>query len=196
LSIAATAAAGRAQLRPPALRRATAGDARFIAEMIDLSNAGGDRAAFDQAIANVLVPGSDVGFEKAVIVEAGGEPAGAMVLNPPPPAPVDLSAVAPVHRPFEELKAHAGELLYLRNIAILPRHQGRGLASILAGLAVEMARLAGMSGLCAVVHRRNDAMRALMASRGLAVRKSGFLPSHPQFPQGVEIDLWTLRFQD
>lgn len=178
----------------PRLRRATAYDALALAELIDLSNAGADRADFDRAVANVLAPGSDLGFKNAVILEAGGTAVAAMVVNPLQAEPVILDAVEPLHKPFEELKAKASGQLYLRNIAVLPKHQGKGFASALAGLALDMARHGEMPGLCAVVHRRNNPMRALMAAKGLAICASGFLPAHPHFPNGIEIDLWSIRF--
>jgi GNAT superfamily N-acetyltransferase len=185
----------KAAARAPAhVRRATAQDARFLAEMIDLSNAGGDRGDFERAIANVLAPGSDVGFGKAVIAEAGGAPAAAMVVNPPAAVLADLAAVESRHLPFEMLKAQAPGMLYLRNIAVHPEWEGRGLASLLAGIALEMARLGGMAGLCAIVHRQNHPMRALITAKGLEVAASGFLTSHPGYPCGIAIDLFTIRF--
>ncbi len=176
----------------PRFRRATAQDALALAGLIDLSNAGADRPDFERAVANVLVPGSDVGFDNAVILEMFGTAVAAMIVNPLPAGPVDLAAVETLHLPFEMLKAQAGGQLYLRNIAVLPQHRGKGYGSALASLALDMASLGCLPGLCAVVHRHNQAMRTLMTARGLAVVASGFLPSHPDFPSGVDIDLWSI----
>jgi ribosomal protein S18 acetylase RimI-like enzyme len=172
------------------LRRATAADAVFIAEMIDLSNAGGDRSTFDVALANVLVEGSDVGFANAVIVEAGGTPVAAMVVNAPLRPYESLDHFEPSQLPFETLKASAPGMLYLRNIAVLPDFRGMGMASILMTVALNMADLCKAAGLCAIVHRHNGPMHKLVKAHGLAVTATGFLPSHPQFPGGVELDLW------
>jgi hypothetical protein len=172
------------------LRRATAADGMFLAEMIDLSNAGGDRADFARAMANVLAPGSDVSFNNAIIMEVCGTPAAAMVVNAPLRAQASLSSMEPQQLHFEALKANAAGMLYLRNIAVVPRFTGISLASVLVGAALNMASLCDAAGLCAIVHHRNEAMRKLMRTKGLAVAHSGFLPSHPHFPDGIELDLW------
>ncbi len=139
-------------------------------------------------------PGSDVGFANAVIVEVSGTPVAAMVVNAPLGEPLDLCHVKPEHLPYEALKVQVPGMLYLRNIAVLPDFRGMGLASILMEVALNMASLCNATGLCAIVHRRNEPMRKLMLAKGLTVTASGFLPAHPHFADGVELDLWTVRF--
>jgi ribosomal protein S18 acetylase RimI-like enzyme len=178
---------GRAEIR---LRKASSLDAEFLAEMIDISNEGADRADFKTAIANVLIPASQVSHANAVIACCGTEACAALVMNAPPNQAVRLDEVPAEQIPFERLKAFAPQSLYIRNLACSKHYRRLGLGRVLVQLACNAAHLAGHAGTSAIVHRHNTAMRGLLASEGFECCASDFIESHCAFPSGVVIDLW------
>ncbi|MCB1457732.1 MAG: GNAT family N-acetyltransferase [Nitratireductor sp.] len=172
-----------------AFRRAEAADAAFLADMINLSNAGADTDR-QQAIANVLSEGSDVGHANAIIADVDGRRVAAMVLNHPSTLPADPDTCLPEHRPYVRLRAKAANSLYLRNIATIPEMRGRGLGSALLNLAKAIASQSNANGICAIVHAGNLPMHATLERAGFLLIAHDRLDSHPTLGPDVEIGLW------
>ncbi|MEZ5792467.1 MAG: GNAT family N-acetyltransferase [Nitratireductor sp.] len=167
----------QSRARSLGFRRAEAPDAGFVAGMIDLSNAGADTDR-EQAIANVLAEGSDVGFANSIIADLDGEAVAAMVLNHAGTLPEKVEHCLPDHQPYVRLRLQVPSSLYLRNIATIPDCRGMGVGRALLKLACTISLQSGADGLSAIVHRRNFEMQGLLSALGFRLVANDYLASH------------------
>jgi ribosomal protein S18 acetylase RimI-like enzyme len=173
------------------LRPATNGDARAIAELMDIA---GERIPSIMWSAAAL-PGQtalEVGamraarrhvsfsFENATIAESEGEVLG-MLLGYPIDGtdPGDLSAVPPMIRPLVRLECLAPGTWYLNAVATVPHYRGKGLGRLMLNKADALALEAGRAVTSLIVAGSNEHAVRLYEGYGYRVAQREPVVPHP-----------------
>jgi ribosomal protein S18 acetylase RimI-like enzyme len=153
-------------------RAATPGDARAIAELIDMSSEGVARIEWEAAATET--PGAtplDIGarvyageegnysYRNCVMAEVAGEVAGMLLTFAMPPADPLNTPVAPpfdgfdVFAPYKYLEAP--DTWYICGVALYPEHRGSGIGSQLLDIARGQARDHGYDQISLVAFEQN-----------------------------------------
>ncbi|WP_349371759.1 GNAT family N-acetyltransferase [Salinarimonas sp.] len=170
-----------ATLAPAALRPATPADARAVALLWDMANAGhvasvfaraapGEGTWLDAAADEIKSPWGEMSWKNAVVAEAEGAVVGALVALRLTRriGRLDLMRMAPDQRVHYELLAKVHGAWLLRDLAVLPAFRGRGIGAALLDEGERRARAAGCETLAITTHETNAAFRAHLARRGFA----------------------------
>jgi ribosomal protein S18 acetylase RimI-like enzyme len=163
----------------PKIRRATADDAPFLAELIDLAGEGlplhlwermasTGQSAWDVGVERARRGHGGFSYRNAFVLGHAGTIAAGLIGYPltkrpsaaPGPAPPGLLS------PLEELERLAGGTWYINAIATYPEAQGRGYANRLLDTAEDLATDAGVTGVSLIVSDANIAARRLYERRG------------------------------
>ncbi|MGJ3264916.1 MAG: GNAT family N-acetyltransferase [Salinarimonas sp.] len=163
------------------LRPATPADARDVAVLWDVANAGhvasvfardvrGGRSWLDAAAAEIARPSGEMSWRNAVVAEAGGAVVGALVALKLTRriGRLALLRLPPDQRSHYELLATVHGAYLLRDLAVLPEHRGRGIGAALIDAGIARARAAGCDRLAITTHETNTAFRAHLARRGFS----------------------------
>lgn len=185
------------ELKPP-LRIAREEDAPVLAELVNHAGEGMPEYLWS----TMAGPGEDpweIGRQRQakkvadgqiyVVDEGKGAIAGltgyAIPANPEP-IPDEMPAM---FRPLQELEDLAPATWYVNVLAAIPAERGKGHGTRLLGLAEELARDAGLSGLSLIVAGNNDGARRLY-------ERSGYreLARRLNVPEGWDTDIaeWVL----
>ncbi|MGP9822642.1 GNAT family N-acetyltransferase [Salinarimonas sp. NSM] len=161
------------------IRPATPADARDVALLWDMANAGhvasvfarvadGARSWLDAAAAEIARPSGEMSWKNAVVAEAGGAVVGALVALRLAEriSRVALMRLPPDQRAHYELLARVHGAFLLRDIAVLPDHRGRGIGAALIDAGVARARAAGCDALAVTTHETNAVFRRQLGKRG------------------------------
>jgi ribosomal protein S18 acetylase RimI-like enzyme len=165
-------------LKPP-LRAATPADA---AAMADLVNFAGDGLAH-YLWGKMAEPGQDaweVGRQRArresggfsyrntVVVEEAGKVAACLIGYPLPdqPEPIDYATMPSMFVALQELENLAPATWYVNVVAAYPQHRGRGLGTLLLGVAERLAADTERKGLSIIVSDANAGARRLYQRTG------------------------------
>jgi ribosomal protein S18 acetylase RimI-like enzyme len=180
----------------PALRPAVAGDARALAELIDIAgegipsllwaaSAGPGRMPLDVGADRAARTGVNFCFENAIVAEAGGVVAG-MLLGYPLDAddPGDLSQLPAVVRPLVRLECRAPGTWYVNAVATRPRFRGRGIGLMLLREAERLAARSGRSALSLIVASGNGGALRLYERIGFRTIAREPVVGHP----GLRLD--------
>lgn len=180
----------------PVYRPATAGDSRFIAEMIDFSSDGvaliewtqaaqtaGDRMALDIGAEVYASAEGDYSYRNCRVAEVVERRAG-LLLSFPMPArdPVNVMSPPPfdgtdVFAPYKYLEAP--DTWYVCGVALLPEYRGRGIGTKLMQIARQQAREHGYDRLSLVVFEQNTAALGLYRRLGYETIKRAPIIPHP-----------------
>jgi ribosomal protein S18 acetylase RimI-like enzyme len=178
----------------PAYRPATAGDSRFIAEMIDISSDGialiewteaaqaaGDRTALDIGAGIYASEAGDYSYRNCCVAEVADRRAGMLlgfsmpardasdVVSPPPFDGTDVFA------PYKYLEAPG--TWYICGVALLPEFRGRGIGTGLMQMARQQARRHGFRQLSLVVFEQNAAAVRLYRRLGYeTIKRAPIIP--------------------
>jgi ribosomal protein S18 acetylase RimI-like enzyme len=162
----------------PPLRHATPEDDAVLADLVHFASEGLALHLWTRAAG----PGGDpwqIGRERArretgsfsyrnaILSEAGGEVAAALIGYPLPdvPEPID-AAMPPMFVPLQELENLAPATWYVNVLAAYPEHRGKGLGTSLLALAGRIAADAGCKGLSIIVSDANTGARRLYERSG------------------------------
>jgi GNAT superfamily N-acetyltransferase len=162
---------------PIRLRPGLADDIDFLVEIIDMSSHGGIgehyRAIYGQAAPwqvharkDIARIGSELGFDMAVIALAGEQRAAAAFFNPL------KSVIHPVRTETERssaiqrLIASVPGTILIREIAVLPRYRGRGVARLLIEAAKRFATVRKLPAVSLTVNADNAPALALYETSG------------------------------
>jgi len=165
-------------LEPP-LRAATPDDA---AAMADLVNFAGDGLAL-HLWGKMAEPGQDaweIGRQRArresggssyrntVVAEEDGEVVACLIGYPLPdaPEPIDYATMPPMFVALQELENLAPATWYVNVVAAYPGHRGRGLGTMLLGVADALAADTARKGLSIIVSDANTGARRLYERTG------------------------------
>ncbi len=180
----------------PAYRPATAGDSRFIVDMIDIASDGvalldwtqtaqaaGDRTPLDIGAERYASEQGDYTYRNCWLAEVAGRGAGALLSFPMPardaadvvsPPPFDGSDV---FAPYKYLEAP--ETWYICGVALLPEYRGRGIGTQLLRIAAQQARENGYDRLSLVVFEENTGALRLYRRLGYQVIDRAPVVPHP-----------------
>jgi ribosomal protein S18 acetylase RimI-like enzyme len=180
----------------PVYRPATAGDSRFIVDMIDIASDGvalidwtltaraaGDRTPLDIGVERYAAEQGDYSYRNCWLAEVAGRGAGALLSFPMPardaadvvsPPPFDGSDV---FAPYKYLEAP--ETWYICGIALLPEYRGRGIGTQLLRIAAQQARQHGYDRLSLVVFEENTGALRLYRRLGYQVIDRAPIVPHP-----------------
>jgi GNAT superfamily N-acetyltransferase len=162
---------------PIRLRPGLADDIGFLVEIIDMSSHGGigehyaavyghDEPWQVFARKDIARPGTELGYDMAVIAEAGAARAGAAFFNPLKAAmqarPTETERSAAIQRLILSLPA----TLLIREIAVLPRYRGQGIARKLIEAARAYAKVKRLGAVSLTVNADNAPAMALYESSG------------------------------
>lgn len=180
----------------PAYRPATAGDSRFIAEMIDLSSDGialiewetaareaGDRTALDVGAEHYAAGAGEYSYRNCILAEIAGRQAGLLLSFPMPPRDPTTAAAPPpydgsdVFAPYRYLEAPG--TWYICGVALRPEFRGRGIGTQLLQIAREQAREHGHERLSLVVFAENTGAVRLYRRLGYEIIKRAPIVPHP-----------------
>lgn len=183
-----------ATLSPAALRPATPADARAVAVLWDMANAGFVASLFarhapeggswlDAAAREVRAASGDLSWKNAVVAEREGRVVGALVALALTRriGRLDLLRMPPDQRSHYELLAQVRGAFFLRDLAVLPEHRGRGVGAALIGEGVARARAAGCETLAITTHETNEGFRAHLAHRGFSEIDSRPVRRHSRY---------------
>lgn len=187
----------REERMAPFLRMAKPGDARLIANLMDLSSAGGLAEAWgrlaqngedwrDIAIAEIMAPGSDLQLSNYVIAEIGGRLAGMVLLNGLSEEynAADIDMVPAEVRPLFSLLVNAPGHLLIREIAVFPRYRGKGVGEALMIAAHSIAEGQGYPGIALNVHETNFPAQRLYVRNDFEPVATCRVHSHPSYAAG------------
>ena len=159
-------------------RHATIDDAELLAELVNYAGEGLPLYLWEQ-MAEAGEPASgetawDVGhrraareegsfsYRNALIIDAQGRAAGALVGYEIPDAPEPVAADTPaMFKPLAELEALAPATWYINVLAVQPEFRGRGLGGKLLGLADQIGARLGKRGMSLIVSDANLRARRL-----------------------------------
>jgi ribosomal protein S18 acetylase RimI-like enzyme len=180
----------------PAYRPASAGDSRFIAEMIDISSDGvalidwtqaaqaaGDRTPLDIGVERYASGEGDYSYRNCWLAEVSGRRAGELQSFPMPARDPDAAVAPPpydgsdVFAPYKYLEAP--ETWYICGIALLPDYRGRGIGTQLMRIAGQQARKHGYDRLSLVVFEENTAALRLYQRLGYRIIDRAPIVPHP-----------------
>ncbi len=187
-------------------RDARAGDARAIAQLIEIAGEGIPGFLWSQSVA----PGQDpldygaeraarqdanFSYRNAVVAESGGAVVGMLLgYRLPQPTAEDLAALSdipPLLRPLVDLEYQAPGSFYVNALGVFAALQGRGIGSALLAIAGQRARQAGCSLLSLQVFAENEAACRLYRRHGYAVVDRRPIIAHPCYPYSTEVLLMT-----
>lgn len=170
-----------ATLAPAILRPATPADARAVALLWDMANAGhvasvfaraapGEGTWLDAAADEIRAATGEMSWKNAVVAEAEGVVAGALVALPLTRriGRLDLMRMAADQRAHYELLAKVYGAYLLRDLAVLPAFRGRGIGAALIEEGIARARDFGCESIAITTHETNARFRAHLARRGFA----------------------------
>ena len=154
-------------------RRATAGDAAALADLVDFASEGlalylwtkmagprGDARAVGRERA-ARETGS-FSYRNAVVVEQEGGVVAGLIGYPLPDQPEPIAAdMPPMFVPLQELENLAPGTWYINVLAAYPDQRGKGHGSALLALAERLAADAGRRGLSIIVSDANTGARRL-----------------------------------
>ncbi|HSK38496.1 MAG TPA: GNAT family N-acetyltransferase [Arenibaculum sp.] len=159
-------------------RRAGPGDARRLAELIDIAGEGipsllwGEAAqpgesALDVGERRAARTGCSFSYENAVVGESGGDVV-CMLLGYPidDTDPGDLSGLPEIVRPLVRLECKAPGTWYVNALAVLDGHRGRGFGTRLLAIAQICAAEAGRPATSLIVAGNNAGARRLYDQAG------------------------------
>lgn len=191
----------------PHLRSARPEDARLIANLMDLSSAGGLAQAWGRlaakgqdwrevAVAEITAPGSDLQLSNYVVAEVGGRLAGMALLNGLSEEynAADIDMVPPDVRPLFTLLVNAPGYLLVREIAVFPRFRGQGVGDALMIAAETIAEGQGFPGLALNVHETNTGAQHLYLKHGFEAVATCKVNQHPAYEKGSTWYTLTRRF--
>lgn len=148
-------------------------DANLLAELVNYAGdglplylwgklAGPGESAWEVGRKRAARDEGSFSYRNAIIIEAGGEPAGCLIgyeiPDRPAPIPPDMPAM---FIPLQELENLATSTWYVNVLAVVPRHRGEGLGSRLLALADETGRKLGKQGMSVIVSDANTGARRL-----------------------------------
>lgn len=180
----------------PTYRPASAGDSRFIAEMIDISSDGvallewtnaaletGHLTALDIGAGMYASQEGDYSYRNCCLAEVSGRRAG-MLLGFPLHArdPADAASPPPfdgsdVFAPYKYLEAPG--TWYVCGVAVLPDYRGRGIGKKLMQIAGQQARDHGYDRLSLVVFEQNGPAVSLYERLGYELAERAPIVPHP-----------------
>lgn len=180
----------------PAYRPATAGDSRFIAEMIDISSDGvalieweeeaqvsDGRSALDIGVGLYASHDGDYSYRNCWIAELSGQRAG-MLLGFPMPAKEPTDTVKPppfdgsdVFAPYKYLEAP--DTWYICGVAVQQDYRRQGIGKALMQIASEQALKQGYDRLSLVVFEENANALRLYESLGYETIDRAPIVPHP-----------------
>jgi ribosomal protein S18 acetylase RimI-like enzyme len=180
----------------PAYRPATAGDSRFIAEMIDLSSDGialieweaaareaGGRTALEIGAERYAAGEGEYSYRNCVLAEVAGRRAGVLLSFPIPPRDPAAAAAPPpydgsdVFAPYRYLEAP--DTWYICGVALRPQYRGRGIGTRLLQIAREQAHEHGYGRLSLVVFAENSGAVRLYRRLGYEIIDRAPIVPHP-----------------
>ncbi|GGK18144.1 GNAT family N-acetyltransferase [Salinarimonas ramus] len=183
-----------ATLAPVTLRPATPADARTIAVLWDMANAGhvaslfargarGRRSWLDDAADEIGRPAGEMSWKNAVVAEHDGDVVGALVALrlTRRMGRVAMLRLPPDQRSHYELLAQVHGAYFLRDLAVMPEHRGRGIGSALIDAGVGRARAAGCETLAITTHETNESFRAHLERRGFTERDTRPVRLHARY---------------
>lgn len=152
------------------LRPARVGDARALAELIDIAGEGipsvlwaqskpADMHVLDYGASRAARSGVNFGWQNATVAEADGAVAGMVLAYRLEAEEIDLDEVPALVRPMLELEALAPESWYLNALAVFPAHQGKGIGDALIASSLADGRRAGCAQASIIVADDNRAAR-------------------------------------
>ncbi len=113
-------------------------------------------SAWEVGVARARRDTGSFSYRNAIVIEADGEPAGALIGYPitekVEPIPPDFP---PLVRPLQELENLALGTWYVNVLAVRPAYRGQGLGSQLLGFAEEIGRAAAARGMSVIVADKN-----------------------------------------
>jgi ribosomal protein S18 acetylase RimI-like enzyme len=176
----------------PSLRKATPGDSRALAELMNMAGEGLPAHLW----AEMAGPGEDVmevgarrvaraegsfSYANAEVLTVGGTLAGMLLAYrlPDPYETGPLEELPAVVRGLVELEALAPGSFYVNAVATTPAHRGQGIGSRLMQLAEARARESGARTLSLIVAEDNAGARRLYERLGYATAARRPITSYP-----------------
>lgn len=162
----------------PPFRRATAGDAGTLAQLVEFASeglalylwtkiAGVGQDPWRIGRARVSSETGGLSYRNAVIAEHSGRPASGLIGYPladkSEPVPDKLQAML---GPLHELMSLAPDSWYIHVLAAYPEHRGKGQGSALLALADKLAASTGRPGLSLIVSDTNVGAHRLYENCG------------------------------
>lgn len=159
-------------LQPP-FRRAELKDAAAMADLVNFAGEGlplylwetlkqPDETALEHGRRRAEREQGGFSYRNAVVAETGGRCIACLIGYPQPDEPSPIEAgMPPMFVPLQELENLAPATWYVNVLAAYPEYRGRGLGTQLLGLADDLARAAGKSGLSVIVSDANHGARRL-----------------------------------
>jgi ribosomal protein S18 acetylase RimI-like enzyme len=161
----------------PVIRQGKLSDAGALAELVNLAGEGmpvqlweGMRepgeTAWDVGRRRASRDEGSFSWRNAVVAEAEGQVAGALMGYPQPAIPeaIDYGAMPPAFVPLQELENLAPNTWYVNVLAVFPAFRGQGVGTTLMAVAEDIAAKEGKPGLSVIVSDANtDAKRLYLA---------------------------------
>jgi ribosomal protein S18 acetylase RimI-like enzyme len=172
------------ELHPPH-RAASPGDARAMAELVNMAGEGlplylwtamaaPGESPWDVGRQRAMRESGGFSYRNAVIREESGETAACLIGYPldDEPVAVNHAELPAMFVPLQELEEMAPGTWYVNVLATYPEHRGKGYGSRLLSIAEAIASRGGKRGLSIIVSDANTGARRLYERSGYRERAS------------------------
>ena len=177
-------------LHPP-FRRATPGDARAIAELIDIAGKGMPSLLWEEEAEEGEAPlevgarlvqrsGYSLSFENAVVGEDRGRVTSLLLGCVDNTEATDLADAPEMVHPLIRLHRRAPGRWHVHALAVMPERRGQGLGTRLLRLVDALAADEGVTETSLTVAEQNEAARRLYDREGFRVVASEPVAPHPR----------------
>ena len=171
----------------PTFRKGRVADAPALAELVNMAGEGmplrlwetmreGGETAWDVGRRRAAREQGSFSYRHAVVAEADGQVAGALIGYPQAaaPEPIDYATMPPIFVPLQELENLAPNTWYVNVLAVYPRFRRQGLGGKLMAVAEDEAVKQGKPGLSVIVSDANIGAKQLYL--GFGYRQTAMRP--------------------
>ena len=182
------------------LRRATRGDCRRVAQLMEIAGEGiptylwslsakEGQQPIDVGTERATREGANFSYRNAVVAEQDGEVVAMVVAYRLPEAEetINLDELPELLRPLVELELLVPRTFYINALATLPEYRGQGLGSELLKVANRLALEAGCDELSLEVFEQNEGAVRLYERYGYRVSARRPVVPHPCYPYDGDV---------